>query len=198
MRQLGRIAYLPTWQAMQDFTARRTADTADEIWLLEHPPVYTLGLAGQAGHLLQATDIPLVQIDRGGQITYHGPGQLVAYLLVDLKRRRLGVRELVHRMEQSVIDLLHAQHIAAHRAPGRPGVYVADAKIAALGLRVKRGCSYHGLAVNIDMDLTPFAYINPCGYENLPVTQLRDLGVSATIEQVNTALAAQLVQQLSL
>ncbi|MHB1675964.1 MAG: lipoyl(octanoyl) transferase LipB [Sulfuriferula sp.] len=197
IRQLGRVDYSSTWHAMQDFTARRSADTCDEIWLLEHPSVYTLGLAGQRHHLLQTTDIPLVQIDRGGQITYHGPGQLVAYLLIDLKRRNYGVRELVQRMEQAIIDLLHDQQITAHRLPGRPGVYVEQAKIAALGLRIKRGCSYHGLAVNIDMDLTPFNYINPCGYENLLVTQMRDLGVNVTIEKINIALLTHLVQQLT-
>lgn len=182
---------------MQDFTAQRLEDTADEIWLLEHPPVYTLGQAGHRRHLLHDSDIPLVIIDRGGQITYHGPGQLVAYLLIDLKRRRYGVRDLVVRMEQAIIDVLRERDIAAHRYPGRPGVYVNNAKIAALGLRIRRGYSYHGLALNIAMDLTPFHRINPCGYENLPVTQLRDLGVDDTIEQINQALVAHLVQNLT-
>lgn len=197
IRQLGRVDYAPTWQAMQDFTAQRMADTADEIWLLEHPPVYTLGQAGLRRHLLHDSDIPLVSIDRGGQITYHGPGQLVAYLLIDLKRRHYGVRDLVERMEQAIIDVLHERGVAAHRYEGRPGVYVNNAKIAALGLRIRRGCSYHGLALNIAMDLTPFHRINPCGYENLPVTQLRDLGVDDTIEQINQALIAHLVQNLT-
>ncbi len=197
IRQLGRVDYAPTWQAMQDFTAQRMADTADEIWLLEHPPVYTLGQSGHRRHLLHDSDIPLINIDRGGQITYHGPGQLVAYVLIDLKRRRFGVRDLVERMEQAIIDMVCERGIVAHRNDGRPGVYVGDAKIAALGLRIRRGCSYHGLALNIAMDLTPFDRINPCGYENLPVTQLSDLGVDDTIEQINQALVAHLVQNLT-
>lgn len=188
MRRLGRVEYEPTWRAMQDFTARRTADTPDEIWLLEHPPVYTQGQAGKPEHLIAATAIPLVPIDRGGQITYHGPGQIVAYVLVDLRRRGYGVRELVTRMEQAVIDLLAAQGVAAARQPGAPGVYVDGAKIAALGLRVKHGCTYHGLALNVDMDLTPFAAINPCGYAGMPVTQCRDLGVTLTLPQAEQAL----------
>ena len=197
IRQLGCADYTATWQAMQDFTAQRTANTADEIWLLEHPPIYTLGQAGQKRHLLLDSDIPLVNIDRGGQITYHGPGQLIAYLLIDLKRRHYGVRDLVQRMEQAIIDVLYERHIAAHRHAGRPGVYVNQAKIAALGLRIRRGCSYHGLALNIAMDLAPFHRINPCGYENLPVTQLRDLGVDDTLPQINAALVTQLVQHLT-
>ena len=197
VRQLGRVDYLPTWRAMQDFTAGRDADTADEIWLLEHPPIYTLGQAGQPEHLLQASAIPLVRIDRGGQITYHGPGQSIAYLLIDIKRRGYGVRELVRRMEQAIIDLLAAQQIPAQRRNNAPGVYVNNAKIAALGLRVKHGCSYHGLALNIDMDLTPFSHINPCGYQDLRVTQMRDFAVSATIEQLNTALLTQLIQHIT-
>ena len=163
---------------MQHFTAERDADTADEIWLLQHPPVFTLGLAGKPEHLLRDIGVPLVQVDRGGQITYHGPGQIVAYLLLDLNRRRLKVRELVHAMEQAIIDLLADYAIAAARRPGAPGVYVGEAKVAALGLRVRRGCSYHGLSLNVAMDLAPFAAINPCGYSGLPVTQLRDLGVA--------------------
>ncbi|HET9112852.1 MAG TPA: lipoyl(octanoyl) transferase LipB [Burkholderiales bacterium] len=197
VRQLGRVDYAPTWQAMQDFTAQRKADTADEIWLLEHPPVYTLGQAGQRRHLLRDSGIPLVSIDRGGQITYHGPGQLVAYLLIDLKRRLYGVRDLVERMEQAIIDMLRERGIGAHRSEGRPGVYVDHAKIAALGLRIRRGCSYHGLALNIAMDLSPFQAINPCGYESLHVTQLRDLGVDDTIEEINCSLVGHLLENLS-
>jgi len=173
---------------MQDFTARRTADTPDEIWLLEHPPVYTQGQAGKAEHLIAATDIPVVPIDRGGQITYHGPGQVVAYVLVDLRRRGYGIRELVTRMEQAVIDLLAGHGVAAGRLAGAPGVYVDGAKIAALGLRVKHGCTYHGLSFNVDMDLAPFAAINPCGYAGMRVTQCRDLGVNLTSRQAEQAL----------
>lgn len=162
---------------MQRFTAERAADTADEIWLLQHPPVFTLGLAGKPEHLRREIGVPLVHVDRGGQITYHGPGQIVAYLLLDLNRRRLKVRELVQAMEQAIIDLLADHAIEATRRAGAPGVYVAGAKIAALGLRVRHGCTYHGLSLNVAMDLAPFAAINPCGYSDLPVTQLRDLGV---------------------
>ncbi|HEX8986628.1 MAG TPA: lipoyl(octanoyl) transferase LipB [Rhodocyclaceae bacterium] len=179
VRHLGRVDYEPTWQAMQDFNARRGEDTPDELWFCEHPPVFTLGLAGKPEHLLRDIGIPVVKIDRGGQITYHGPGQIVAYLLLDLRRRKLGVRELVHRMEQALIELLLDYGIEATRLPGAPGVYVATerglAKIGALGLRVKNGCCYHGLALNADMDLAPFSAINPCGYEGMPVTQMREL-----------------------
>ncbi|MDP3585322.1 MAG: lipoyl(octanoyl) transferase LipB [Thiobacillus sp.] len=193
MRGLGRVAYVPTWRAMQDFTAQRTTDTPDEIWLLEHPPVYTQGQAGKPEHLIAATDIPVVPIDRGGQITYHGPGQLVAYVLVDLRRRGYGIRELVTRMEQAVIDLLTDHGVVAARQPGAPGVYVGGAKIAALGLRVKHGCTYHGLALNVDMDLAPFAAINPCGYAGMAVTQCRDHGVQLTLPQTEQALTQALL-----
>lgn len=189
MRSLGQVAYEPTWRAMQDFTARRTADTPDELWLLEHPPVYTQGQAGRAEHLIAATDIPVVPIDRGGQITYHGPGQVVAYVLVDLRRRGYGIRELVTRMEQAVIDLLAEQGVAAARLGGAPGVYVEGAKIAALGLRVRHGCTYHGLSFNVDMDLDPFASINPCGYAGMHVTQCRELGVELPLHAAGVALA---------
>lgn len=193
MRHLGRVEYEPTWRAMQEFTARRDTDTPDELWLLEHPPVYTLGQAGRREHLLAATDIPLVPIDRGGQITYHGPGQVVVYVLVDLRRRGYGVRELVARMEQAVIELLAAHAVAAQRLAGAPGVYVDGAKIAALGLRVKRGCTYHGLALNVDMDLAPFAAINPCGYAGMRVTQCRDLGVRMSALEAGQVLARALL-----
>jgi lipoyl(octanoyl) transferase len=173
---------------MQVFTAARTADTPDELWLLEHPPVYTLGQAGKPEHLLRVTDIPVVCIDRGGQITYHGPGQLIVYTLVDLRRRGYGIRELVGRMEQAVIEVLAARGITAERMAGAPGVYVGGAKIAALGLRVKQGCTYHGLALNVDMDLTPFAAINPCGYPGLLVTQCRDLGLEWRMNEAERAL----------
>jgi len=188
VRHLGRVEYAPTWRAMQDFTARRTPDTADELWLLEHPPVYTQGQAGKPEHLIAATDIPVVPIDRGGQITYHGPGQVVAYVLVDLRRRGYGIRELVTRLEQAVIDLLAAQGVTAARLAGAPGVYVGGAKIAALGLRVKHGCTYHGLAFNVDMDLRPFAAINPCGYPGMAVTDCHALGLALTVSDAERTL----------
>ena len=192
IRELGRVEYEPTWRAMQAFTAQRTADTPDELWLLEHPPVFTQGQAGKPEHLIAATDIPVVPIDRGGQITYHGPGQVVVYVLVDLRRRGYGIRELVTRMEQAVIDLLAAHGVNAARQPGAPGVYVDGAKIAALGLRVKHGCTYHGLALNVDMDLSPFAAINPCGYAGMAVTQCRDRGVRESSPALGQALVRRL------
>lgn len=196
VRRLGRVNYAPTWRAMQDFTLTRHEDTPDECWLLEHPPVYTQGQAGRAEHLLRDIGIPVVPIDRGGQITYHGPGQLVVYLLVDLRRKPYKVREMVQRMEQAVIDLLADYGIPAERRSGAPGVYVGNAKVSALGLRVKNGCSYHGLALNIDMDMSPFAAINPCGYAGLAVTQLKDLGVSDALSTVGDKLVAHLQAQL--
>jgi len=199
VKHLGRVDYLPAWEAMRRFTATRTDTTADEIWLLEHPPVYTLGQAGRPEHLLPAgrdAGIPLVHIDRGGQITYHGPGQLVAYLLIDLPRRRLKVRELVYLMEQALIDCLADYDIAAARKTGAPGVYVDGAKIAALGLRVKNGCSYHGLALNVDVDLAPFSWINPCGYEGLATTRLRDFGVADDLAAVGERLLGHLQRLL--
>jgi len=196
VRRLGRVDYEPTWQAMRAFTDARSGDTPDEVWLLEHPPVYTLGQAGRPEHLLRDTGIPLVRIDRGGQITYHGPGQLVAYLLIDLHRRRLKVRELVNLMEQAVIDCLADYGLAAARREGAPGVYVDGAKIAALGLRVRNGCSYHGLALNVDADLTPFSSINPCGYEGLETVRLKDYGVAETVEPVGERLLAHLQRLL--
>lgn len=183
---------------MQAFTAQRNVDTTDEIWLLEHPPIYTLGQAGKPEHLLQVTDIPLVHIDRGGQITYHGPGQIVAYLLIDIKRRGYGVRELVTRIEQSIIALLAEHNIKAQRLADAPGVYVDNAKIAALGLRIKRGCSYHGLALNVDMDLNPYRYINPCGYQGMAVTQTRDLGITLPMAILALSLSTHLMQQITL
>lgn len=176
IRRLGRREYLPVLHAMQQFTAQRGVGSSDEIWLVEHLPVYTQGLNGKPEHLLTPGAIPVVQTDRGGQVTYHGPGQLVAYVLVDLRRKGWGVRELVSRLEQAVIDLLHGYGIPAVARRDAPGVYVGGAKIAALGLRVKRGCSYHGVSFNVAMDLEPFSRINPCGYAGLPVTQLRALG----------------------
>jgi lipoyl(octanoyl) transferase len=184
IRRLGRVDYEPTWRAMQEFTARRTTDTPDELWLCEHPPVFTLGVAGKPEHLLRDIGIPVVKIDRGGQITYHGPGQIVCYLLLDLRRRNLTVKGLVNRMEQAVIDLLADHGVAAARLAGAPGVYVDGAKIAALGLKVKNGCCYHGLALNVAMDLSPFAAINPCGYEGMAVTQLSAFVPDITVPQV--------------
>lgn len=192
VRRLGLSGYLPTWEAMKAFTAARDAATGDEVWLLEHPPVFTLGQGGKPEHLLDAGTIPVVRVDRGGQVTYHGPGQAVVYLLLDLRRRGYGVKELVRRMEQGVIDLLAEYGVTAERRPGAPGVYVGGAKIAALGLRVRTGCCYHGLAFNVDMDLEPFRRINPCGYPGLAVTQCRDLGIPGSAE----ALGEKLIQRL--
>ncbi len=196
IRRLGRVDYLSTWQAMQRFTDTREATTPDELWLVEHPPVFTVGLNGKPEHLLAPGDIEVIKVDRGGQVTYHGPGQAVVYLLVDLRRRRLGVRQLVSLMEQAVIDLLAAYGIAAEARPEAPGVYVDSAKVAALGLRVRRGCSYHGLALNVAMDLHPFGRINPCGYPGLQVTQLRDLGVAADMETLGGQLIERLLARL--
>lgn len=197
VRRLGQAPYEPTWRAMQEFTAKRDGGTPDEIWLCEHPPVFTLGQAGRTEHLLRDVGIPVVKIDRGGQVTYHGPGQVVAYLLLDLRRRDLKVRELVHRMEQAVIAALAGWGLRGERLAGAPGVYVKGAKIAALGLRVRNGCSYHGLALNVDVDLSPFAAINPCGYEGMPVTSLRRLGVQATPAAAGEVLLAALATQLA-
>jgi lipoyl(octanoyl) transferase len=196
VRHLGQVEYEPTWRAMQAFTAQRASETPDEIWLLEHPPVFTQGQAGKPEHLIAATRIPVVPIDRGGQITYHGPGQAVAYVLVDLRRRGYGIRELVGRMEQAVIELLAAQGVSASRLAGAPGVYVDGAKIAALGLRVKQGCTYHGLALNVDMDLSPFSAINPCGYARMRVTQCRDLGLAGSSQEVGRELGQHLLEAI--
>ena len=195
-RALGRVAYEPAWRAMQALNAARGPDTQDELWLLEHPPVYTLGLAGRREHVLAPRGIPVVATDRGGQVTYHGPGQAVAYVLLDLRRRGLGVKELVRRLEQAAIDLLAAHGIAGERKAGMPGVYVDGAKIAAVGLRVARGCSYHGLALNADLDLEPFARIDPCGYPGLACTRLADLGVRDSIDAVQHELGAAIERQL--
>ncbi len=196
VRDLGQTDYLATWQAMQAFTLARQADTADELWLTSHTPVYTLGQAGLESHLLQRNAIPLVRTDRGGQITYHGPGQIIAYLMVDLPRRGYGVRELVNRMEQAVIMLLAGYGITGERRESAPGVYVDGRKIASLGLRVRHGRSYHGLALNTDMDLQPFSAINPCGYAGMAVTQLRDLADNVTIGTTQSQLAGLLVQNI--
>lgn len=175
LRQLGLQDYTPIFHAMREFTTHRQPETPDELWVLSHPPVFTQGQAGKPEHLLAPGDIPVVQIDRGGQVTYHGPGQLVVYLLIDVRRAGIGVRDLVSLIEQSIIETLSALGIAAGTRDAAPGVYVADAKIAALGLRIRHGCSYHGLSLNVDMDLQPFARINPCGYQGMAVTQIKDL-----------------------
>jgi lipoyl(octanoyl) transferase len=192
VRRLGLTPYRAAYDEMRRFTAARTAATDDELWLLEHEPVYTLGQAGKNEHLLRATTIPVERVDRGGQITYHGPGQLVTYALLDLRRRGLAVRQLVRSLERAAIDVLAAYGIDAARRDGAPGVYVAGAKIAALGLRVRNGRSYHGLALNVDMDLAPFRDINPCGYAGLEVTQLADLGVREPVGTVADSLAVRL------
>lgn len=195
-RHLGHANYTPTWEAMQAFTAERGPNTRDELWLVEHPPVFTLGQAGKREHLLTDIGIPVIPIDRGGQVTYHGPGQVVAYVLLDLKRRGYGVKELVRRLEQAVIDLLADHGITGERLAGAPGVYVDGAKIAALGLRIRGGCSYHGLALNVDMDLAPYQAINPCGYQGMRVTRLKDLGVKLDWGGTAEALAARLAAGL--
>ena len=196
VKRLGRVDYEPTFQAMQEFTAARTPETPDELWVVEHPPVFTLGQAGKPEHILSDIGIPVVKIDRGGQVTYHGPGQVVIYLLLDLSRLKIKVRELVTAIEQALIDFLADHGVTAERRAGAPGVYVGAAKIAALGLKIKNGCSYHGLSLNVDMDLQPFTAINPCGYAGLAVTQTRDLGISLTPEKAGDLLCRHLQQQL--
>jgi len=187
--------YEPVWRAMQAFTDARTPDTSDELWVLQHAPVFTLGQAGKWEHVLLPGDIPVVPVDRGGQVTYHGPGQIVAYPLLDLRRAGVGVREFVQRIEQAIIDTLAEWNVVALRKDGAPGVYVAGAKIAALGLRVRRGCTFHGLAFNVAMDLEPFSRINPCGFRGLDVVQLADLGGPARLADVESVLIAALAQQ---
>lgn len=196
VKRLGRVEYEPTWQAMLAFTASRQPATPDELWLVEHPPVYTLGQAGKPEHILRDVGIPVVKIDRGGQVTYHGPGQVVIYLLLDLTRLKIKVRELVTAIEQAVINFLAAHGIAAERQAGAPGVYVGEAKIAALGLKIKNGCCYHGLSLNVDMDLSPFTAINPCGYAGLKVIQTTDLNVPLTPDQAGEQLSQYLLLQL--
>ncbi|MDA3914291.1 lipoyl(octanoyl) transferase LipB [Oleiagrimonas sp.] len=195
VRRLGRQPYEPVWQAMRALTDARDEDTPDELWLLEHDPVFTLGQAGKWEHVLMPGDIPVVPVDRGGQVTYHGPGQIVGYPLVDLRRLGVGVRELVHRIEQAVIDTLKHWNIDAVRLDGAPGVYVDGAKVAALGLRVRRGCTFHGLSFNVNMDLEPFQRINPCGYKGLQVTQVVDLGGPAGLDTVEDVLIGEICRQ---
>jgi len=201
VRALGPTEYEPTWRAMQAFTDARVSGNRDEIWLTEHPPIYTLGLAGRREHLLRDNGIPAIKVDRGGQITYHGPGQLVAYLLYDLKSRKLGVRAMVRNIEAALVEWLATLGISAYGKAQAPGVYVrqagSEAKIAALGLRVRNGCTYHGLAVNVDMDLAPFADIDPCGYAGLAVSQIADFGIALSVVQAGIGLAPILAGHLS-
>jgi lipoyl(octanoyl) transferase len=201
LKRLGRTDYTRTWRAMQAFTDARTPDTPDEVWLTEHAPVYTLGLAGRPEHILRATTIPVLRVDRGGQITYHGPGQLIVYLLIDLKRLRVGVRALVEAIESAVIKLLDSYGIEAYGRRDAPGVYVkrdgVEAKVAALGLKVRNGCTYHGFALNLDMDLAPFDDIDPCGYRGLAVTQLRDLDVRASRTEIEERLMRNVTQAIA-
>lgn len=197
VKHLGQVDYTPTWHAMQAFTEARTDATPDELWCLEHPPVYTLGLTGKPEHLIMPSSIEVVKCDRGGQVTYHGPGQLVVYLMIDFKRMGIGVRELVRRIEQSVIDLLAELGITAYGDVNAPGVYVAGEKIASLGLRIKNGAVYHGLSLNVDMDLTPFSWINPCGYAGLKVTQLKNHGATLTVAETAAQLLPHLERNLA-
>lgn len=192
-KHLGQQAYLETWRAMREYTDQREENTADQVWLLEHPPTFTMGQNAKPEHLLAPGDIPVINTDRGGQVTYHGPGQLVAYFLLDLERRKISVRQLVSLLEQSIIQLLSEQYaITAHARHDAPGVYIDDAKIAALGLRVRHGRSYHGLSFNIAMDLEPFQRINPCGYSNMAITQLSSYQPGITVAQVEKQLIERL------
>lgn len=198
VRRLGMQAYVPTWRAMRAFTDARGPRTPDEFWLLEHPAVFTLGQAGRREHLLAAGGIEVVQSDRGGQVTYHGPGQVILYTLVDLRRLGIGIRTLVQGLEDAVIDMLRGHGVEAERRAGAPGVYVAGAKVAALGLRVRNGCTYHGVALNVDVDLEPFSRIDPCGYRDLEVTRLVDLGVPLDAARAGSELVACLGTRLGL
>ena len=197
IRRLGRMEYEPVWREMQAFTDRRTAKTLDELWFLEHPPVFTTGRNSKPEHLHDTGGIPVIHVDRGGQVTYHGPGQLVVYTLLDISRRQLGVQLLVHALEQAVINLLSDYSIHAERRTKAPGVYVNDRKIAALGLRVRKGCSFHGLSLNVDMDLTPFSMINPCGIQGLEVTRMSDLGIRLSVDECATRFQQHFEQLLN-
>jgi len=198
VRRLGLQEYLPVWEKMQDFTAKRDELTEDEVWLLQHPPVFTQGLNGKPEHILNVTNIPVVEIDRGGQVTFHGPGQLIVYCLIDLKRNKMGVRQMVSALENAVIDYLEDENVNARARKDAPGVYVNNAKVSALGLRVKRGCSYHGLSLNIDMDLSPFSRINPCGYKDLAITQLKSLGIDDSVETAEEKLLQKIIHQFDI
>ena len=197
VRHLGEVDYDDTWQKMRDFTDNRQKDTPDELWFLQHPAVYTLGKNGKPEHVLNSAEIPVINSDRGGQVTYHGPGQIVVYTLLDLNRLNIGVRALVTGLEQVIIELLSDYGITAKARRDAPGVYVNDAKIAALGLRVRKGCSFHGLALNVAMDLEPFSRINPCGYEGLEVTQIRNIISDIELESVTDDLQQRLIEQFS-
>lgn len=197
VRSLGEQPYLETWEAMKSFTAERDDSVADELWCLEHPRVYTQGQAGKAEHILAPGDIPVIPVDRGGQVTYHGPGQLVIYLMINLARKKLGVRSLVDEIEQAIVRTLAGLGVESAPRPDAPGVYVGDAKIASLGLRVRRGCSFHGLALNVDMDMEPFLRINPCGYAGMAMCQVRDFVPGVTLEDVQQRLSEQLVSGLA-
>ena len=196
VKNLGEEPYTETWQAMKKFTDSREAHAPDEIWFVQHPPVYTLGQAGKVEHLLTPGDIPVVHSDRGGQVTYHGPGQLVCYLLIDVRRRKLGVRDLVTAIEQSIVQLIKAYGVVSESKREAPGVYVDGRKLAALGLRIRKGCSYHGLSLNVDMDLEPFSNINPCGFEGLEVIDMKRLGIDRSMTEVREALTDILIRQI--
>ncbi|MBT0067682.1 lipoyl(octanoyl) transferase LipB [Vibrio alginolyticus] len=196
VKRLGRQDYEPVWKAMHEFTDQRTEETRDEVWLVEHNPVFTQGQAGKAEHLINTGDIPVVQSDRGGQVTYHGPGQLVAYFLINLRRKKLGVRDLVTTIENLVINTLKAYNIDSAARPDAPGVYIAGKKICSLGLRIRKGCSFHGLALNVNMDLTPFLRINPCGYEGMEMVQVSQFGGPDNVEAVEKQLIEELVTLL--
>lgn len=196
IRQLGARPYQLVWQAMKSFNEDRNMQSADELWLLEHPSVFTLGQAGKHEHILNAGNIPIVETDRGGQVTYHGPGQIILYVLIDIRRLKLGVRQLVTHLENTVIEVLKSYGVSSQAQPTAPGVYVGEKKIASLGLRIRKGCSYHGLALNVNMNLTPYTYINPCGYAGLQITQTKNEGIAATSHQLGDALVKQLTSQL--
>lgn len=196
IRHLGLMDYAPVWREMQTFTESRHTNTPDELWFLEHRPVFTLGRNGKQEHLHKTGDIPVIHVDRGGQVTYHGPGQLIVYPLLNIKRRQLGVQSLVKILEQSVIDLLADYSLSAERREKAPGVYIDNRKLAALGLRIRKGCSFHGLSLNVDMDLSPFSMIDPCGYSGLEVTQLKDLGINDSMETISTQFQTHFEQLL--
>ena len=197
VRDLGLSDYQSVWDQMRAYTLARSTNSIDQFWYLQHSPVYTLGLNGKRKHVLRTDNIPLISTDRGGQVTYHGPGQLIAYLLIDMPRKHIGIKDVVNAMEQAVIDYLQSLNIHSERLAGAPGIYVDGAKVAALGLRVKHGCTYHGLALNVDMNLSPFKNINPCGYENMPVTQIKDLMASCSdLNSVKADLHRHLCQHL--
>ena len=198
MRQLGKQSYEPVWQAMQTFTDTRDEHTPDEIWLVEHEPVFTQGQAGKAEHILMPGDIPVVQVDRGGQVTYHGPGQQVIYLLINIRRRKLGVRHLVTAMENAVVKLLDEYNISAYPKPDAPGVYVDEKKVCSLGLRIRKGCSFHGLALNVNMDLSPFQRINPCGYAGMEMIDTARLNGPSTVSEAGEKLTRLLLEMLSI